>query len=400
MELFQDTWRLDDLDANTFGDFAPPRLSDLEKREIWDSYDAGRPTRVPVFFGTNDRVAVLDDRLDTGDFTYESVFSDPRAMLTAALLHTYVRARRYSRFSDDPSELPDEWHAEIGFQNTGEAWGAGCPVRFHAGQVPDTVPIFGGERKHAIFDVDIDHPLDHDPYKRALEFFSFLAEYVKDKTFLDRPIVINPPANAGTDGPLTVAMNIRGPEILMDMVEDTEYAHRVFDFLVDAALKRRQAFRDHFGLETTGVAMADDSIAMISVEQYREMILPHHRRWYDAIEAPFGERSIHLCGDATRHFPTLKNELGVTLFDTGFPVDFGALRRALGPECEIFGGVEVHLLLSGAPGQIYSRARDILASGIMEGGRFKLREANNLPPNVPWSNLAAMYKAALDFGRY
>ncbi len=69
-------------------------------------------------------------------------------------------------------------------------------------------------------------------------------------------------------------------------------------------------------------------------------------------------------------------------------------------DVEIFGGVEGPTLLGGTPQQVYERAREILQSGITEGGRFVLRDANNLPPNVPWANLAAMYKAAFDFGVY
>ena len=69
-------------------------------------------------------------------------------------------------------------------------------------------------------------------------------------------------------------------------------------------------------------------------------------------------------------------------------------------DVEIFGGVEVPTLLGCTSQQVYERAREILQSGITEGGRFVLRDANNLPPNVPWSNLAAMYKATLNFGVY
>ena len=46
------------------------------------------------------------------------------------------------------------------------------------------------------------------------------------------------------------------------------------------------------------------------------------------------------------------------------------------------------------------RTRDILTSGIMEGGRFILRDANNLAPRTPEANLAAMYRACLERGRY
>jgi uroporphyrinogen-III decarboxylase len=130
------------------------------------------------------------------------------------------------------------------------------------------------------------------------------------------------------------------------------------------------------------------------------MVLPHHRYWYESVRLEFGKRAIHLCGDATRHFPILKEELGVTCFDTGFPVDFAGLRKKLGPDVEIIGGVEIGTLLTGSPDDVYRRSREILTSGIMEGGRFIFREGNNLPPNIAWSNLAAMYKAVQDYGNY
>ena len=106
-ELFCDEWRLDDLDFDALGDFVPPRPSDQEKQTVWDSYRAGRPTRVPMIFGTTDRVVIFDNRFNTGDLTYELIFSDPQAMLTAALLHAYGLARRHHQFNDEPSELPD-----------------------------------------------------------------------------------------------------------------------------------------------------------------------------------------------------------------------------------------------------------------------------------------------------
>ena len=36
----------------------------------------------------------------------------------------------------------------------------------------------------------------------------------------------------------------------------------------------------------------------------------------------------------------------------------------------------------------------------MRGGRFILREANNLAPLTPTADLGAMYEAAGEFGRY
>jgi uroporphyrinogen-III decarboxylase len=106
-------------------------------------------------------------------------------------------------------------------------------------------------------------------------------------------------------------------------------------------------------------------------------------------------RGVHLCGDATRHFATHRDELNIRSFDTGFPVDFGAIRRALGPDIRIQGGPHVDLVLRATPDEVYAECRRILQTGIADGP-FVLREGNNLAPHTPPENVAAMYRA----GRY
>ena len=144
--------------------------------------------------------------------------------------------------------------------------------------------------------------------------------------------------------------------------------------------------------------LGDDSIQLISLAMFKKLILPLHRQWL-GLWGP-GPHGMHLCGDATRHFPTLHEELNVCSFETGFPVDHGALRKALGPDVEIIGGPQIGLLASGTAEQVYQRTKEILLSGVKEGGRFLLREGNNLPPKVPEANLAAMYQACLEHGQY
>jgi len=143
---------------------------------------------------------------------------------------------------------------------------------------------------------------------------------------------------------------------------------------------------------------ADDSIALISTAMYREHVLPHHRRMCDTLGTTTTPRSVHLCGDATRHFVTLRDELNVRHFDTGFPVDFGRVRRNLGPDVRINGGPHVEFLRTATPGEVWSDVRRIMTSGVLEGGRFMLREGNNLAPHTPLENTEALYSAGLEFG--
>ncbi len=50
------------------------------------------------------------------------------------------------------------------------------------------------------------------------------------------------------------------------------------------------------------------------------------------------------------------------------------------------------------PPKSTGRTESILRSGIRQGGKFIMREANNLPPCVPLENLQAMYSATRQVG--
>lgn len=145
--------------------------------------------------------------------------------------------------------------------------------------------------------------------------------------------------------------------------------------------------------------ISDDSIALISTSMYRDHVLPYHKRIYSRFGSADG-RSIHLCGDATRHFPTLRDEVGITMFDTGFPVDFRKLRQDVGRRVRIQGGPNVEILRSSSPREVYEETRRILQSEILDGGLFVLREGNNLAPGTPLENTEAMYATGRKYGQF
>jgi len=206
----------------------------------------------------------------------------------------------------------------------------------------------------------------------------------------------------GTDGPLTVACNLRGAsEFLTDLIEDTDYALQLLDYVTEATILRIRAYRKVLKMPATmpGWGFADDSLQLISTSFYREFIFPFHKRLVDAF-AEGGPNGIHLCGDSTRHFPFLRDHLNMQSFDTGFPVDFAALRESVGPDVEILGGPSVPFLVAATPQETRAECQRILESGICQGGRFVLREGNNLAPGTSLDNLWAMWDAVHQFGNY
>ncbi len=372
-----------------------------EKQAVWQAYHDRKPTRVPVTYGVNPRVVILDPAWNTSGVTFEEYAKDAAATIEMQRLHASYCGEMLHNYCDRPAGPPERVEFYVDNQNTYDSQYFGAPAFFHDGQVVDVEPYLAGEGKDRVFEIDIDRPLANPFIKDCLARYEALKAAAAKLPSGGIEYSVRPPM-MGFDGPLTIAVNLRGPEMLCDLIADPDYAVRLMTFLHRGASIRNRALAELFGREAFAGGSggyADDSIALISTEMYERMVLPLHRQWYAqwSVEGP---HAIHLCGDATRHFPLIARELNVDRFDTGFPVDHGALREALGPDVEISGGPEVQVLLEAAPEAVHTRARDILTSGVMAGGRFILREANNLPPGVPEANLAAMYRACLDHGVY
>jgi uroporphyrinogen-III decarboxylase len=219
----------------------------------------------------------------------------------------------------------------------------------------------------------------------------FLAHH---PTYRDRPVRLDP-FGLYTCGPLTIATALRGSEFYLDLAVDPPYARALLDFVTEGTIARIHAHRRFFGLEEIApdLFFADDAIQMISGEMLAEFMLPIYRKLKAALTTA-DRIKIHLCGDATRHFKLLRDELGVYDFETGYPVDFGWLRQELGPEVTIHGGPSAIMLQQARPEEVRAETERILNSGICDGGRFVLREGNNLAPGTPRANLEAMYETA------
>jgi uroporphyrinogen-III decarboxylase len=295
-----------------------------------------------------------------------------------------------------------EWTVNVDLQNSYETLWFGCPLEFWDDQCPDTRPILTGDRKRALFDVGPPEPFPASGWiARAWEYYEYFRERAAKDEFHGAPVRVGAVPGIGTDGPFTAACGLRGTEILIDMLADTDYYLELMDFIVEATICRIKAYRERLGhpVDSPAWGFADDSVMMLSCAQYETYVLPFHRRLTQEF-GPQGPNSIHLCGDVQRLLPTIQRELNVQAFDTGFPLDHGALRQALGPDAQISGGPHVATVHQGPPERIREQTRRVLQSGVMEGGRFILHEGNNLPPGTPLEHLAAMYETCKAHGAY
>ncbi len=372
-----------------------------EKQQVWQAYRDRKPTRVPVSLGANPRTVLFNKEWNPKGISFAEYFSDASALIEIQLQFMEYRTQVLNQYCDSPVGRPEELTFYVDNQNSYDSLYFGNPVEFRDGQVADTTPVLSGDNKYLIFEMDIEHPLDNPFIKECTRRYEDIKEAAESLSYHGMTFKVQPPI-MGFDGHLTIATCLRGVELYTDIYEDPDYVRRLLDFLHRAVIIRNRAVAESFGRKAfsgSSGGYADDSIQLISPQMYEELVLPFHRAWY-SLWSEEGPHSMHLCGDATRHFLTIHEELHVNSFDTGYPVDHGQLRKTLGNDVQINGGPEAYLLLDGTAEQVYERAREILQSGVMEGGRFVLRDANNLPPNTPEENLAAMYNCCLEHGIY
>lgn len=371
-----------------------------EVKALWEAYHAGKPTRVPLIFGINVRILLLDPSLNPEGITFEQYSNDPAIMLDAQIrFQEYVRTHIPQ---DGQMGLPEKWDVNVDFQNYFEAGFLGAEIYYPEGNVPVSRPIIDGGKKRLLLDRGIPEPENSPLYRKNVRFYEYLArQREKGYEYKGRPIGNIKPAGSWTDGPLTLLMSIRGDEGLLDMYLDNEYFEEMMAFSTDFEIKYARATRKLAGLpaKPDEGGIADDSVELISTEDYKRFILKWHKKLFAEL-AGKGPLDMHICGDVQRHFPTLISELGVSIIDTGFPIRWETLRGEIGEGVTIQGGPHIEILRLGTPESVKAETRRILQSGIMRGGRFIIREGNNLPPMVPVNNLYAMYEAVKEYGQY
>ena len=370
-----------------------------EVKEVWARYNAGDPVRVPMILGINPRIWLLDPKLNREGISFQTYSEN-----AAAMARVQMYAKEYIRTNlpaDHEMGLPESWELYVDTQNVYEAAWFGCKMVYHEGNCPST-GLMTREEVEARMDAGFPD-IETGWLGEKLAMYDELKSMIGQEGHHGIPVGSVSPLLTGTDGPVTVACNLLGAsEFLTEMLADPEWADELLHYITEATIYRLRALRRRFGLsersETFGVA--DDSCALISTAMYEERVLPLHKQLFDTLGVSGMERGMHLCGDSTRHFPLLKEKLGVTQFDTGYPVKFAQLQKALGPDVRINGGPNTSLLLGGTAEAVAAETKRILGEVMPLTKRFVLREGNNLAPCTPPENIAAMYETVRRFGRY
>jgi uroporphyrinogen-III decarboxylase len=363
----------------------------------------GTNERILMQISANPRMILSDSELNTAGVTFRDYMENPETMLQ-------IQAR-FQEYAADYLV----WDKKMGFaayqgvfpyadgHNVNETEYFGGEVVYHGTSSPGTKPSLDESNRYAF--IEKPYPEIHRGLMgKAIDFTAYFEEQKRQGwTYKGKPIAGIAKPCMGTDGPFTVGCCLMGAtDLCIALYEEPEFARDFLGYITGATIARIKYFRRLYGEneKTENFSFADDSISLLSVNDYREHILPFHKELIRELSYKGDSNGMHLCGNATHLFKIMTEELNITSFDTGFPVRFGELIRELGPETGISGGVHVDILRRGNAEEIRRETKRILEEVKPLTRKFTIKEANNLSPGTRPESLLAMYNAVKEYGRY
>ncbi len=241
-------------------------------------------------------------------------------------------------------------------------------------------------------------------YKRQLAWL--------EQSARDRGVVLLAPGTAFGDIALVPAPFLKHPKGIRDIsewymatAERTDYVHAIFEKQCEFALKNVATLIGMFGdhvqaVVTTGTDFGTQRGLFISLESYRTLFKPYHKRLNDLIHQKSKWKVfIHSCGAVSALIPDFI-EAG---FDILNPVQCSAagmdplqLKQTFGQDITFWGGcINTQHTIYQTPEAVYREVRERIDIFNQDGG-FVCNAIHNVQGNSPIENVLAMFKAIHD----
>lgn len=235
------------------------------------------------------------------------------------------------------------------------------------------------------------HPLDEDYAINGLPEFS--TEKGRMPQVLDA--VRRSKAAIGEDialyglltGPLTLALHLRGDDVLLDMFDEEDEVPELFDYCANIAIQMADAYIDA-GIDV--IAVVDPMVSQIGPEHFEQYVTPALNRIFDHVRARGALSSLFVCGNATRNLQVMA-ETNCDNLSVDENVDLSELARIARANGKSFGGnlqLTVVLLLGEPDDARRDMIRCLDQAG--EGLGFILAPGCDLPYAVEPENLEAI----------
>jgi uroporphyrinogen decarboxylase len=205
---------------------------------------------------------------------------------------------------------------------------------------------------------------------------------------------------------LKPASYLRGMEqFLLDLFEAPAVAECILDHIAHYYLEYNErvfrAAEGNIDIFFMGDDMGTQHGLWVSVDIYRRFFKANFRKFNDLAHR-FGIRTMyHTCGNVADLVPEFI-DCGLDILQSLQPaaMDIAALKRQYGRHLAFQGGMDIQQTMPQAtPQQVAAEVRE-RARALGPGGGYIFCTAHNLLPDVPTENIAALFEAYLEHGRY
>ena len=196
-------------------------------------------------------------------------------------------------------------------------------------------------------------------------------------------------------GPLCTAAFVRGTTNLMiDLIENPEGAHRLIDLCTRVVIDWLTAQRRVLGEMAEGFLVLDDIVGFVNEAHYLEFAHPYLKRICDAFPADWvkiyhNDADVDACLD---HLP----DTGFNVLNWGKQKDIREVKRRVGSRMCLMGNVNpLEIGVRGTPDEVRAATLDVLEGAGGEG--IILSVGGGVSPGMPGQNISAMLDALKDF---
>ena len=248
-----------------------------------------------------------------------------------------------------------------------------------------------------------DYPWPYPDRPGRIEGLKERVEYLRNTT--DFAIVYRPITPIDY-GPFETAWALRGMQkLFIDMITNKEFAHRLFQKVVEVEISFYDYVLDIVGPHVDVVQIGDDygmqTGPMIHPQMFREHIKPYDAQLIKAIKrkAPQAKIYFHSCGSVRAYLDDLI-EVGVDVLNPMQPnaqeMDSYLLKEDFGNRLSFQGGIDIQGALQGSLSDVEKEVKKRIDAFGRNGG-YILAPANNIPGDVPPENVVHMYATAKSY---
>lgn len=196
----------------------------------------------------------------------------------------------------------------------------------------------------------------------------------------------------------------RGYEnLLMDLALDEKYCHEMFEGIMNTTIETLE-YAMTLGIKPDGYMLVDDlgstRSTLFSPETYRNLILPHHKRFGDFLHKHGIRYMIHSCGNIEAFIPGFI-EAGIECvqpLQANTTMDIKRLKKEYGKDITFWGNISAIAMETSL--EEIEKEISTKVPVAMEGGGYIYHSDHSVPNDVPFEHYEHVIKMLDKYGQY